>query len=154
VWVPLRWGLQFWVHAAWCVGGRDASSHLSSPDPSVHHPPHREPSKAVQRVADADRPAEAFTTDRAVRSGRANAASGRILVNVPNDHFGPILPEHDPERGLVSAVTCPCSCGGCPSVATLANQLQLPTASDVFCMLQLLTSHIQSPHTWAPHVVV
>jgi hypothetical protein len=30
-----------------------------------------------------------------VRNGRANAASGRIMVNVPNDHFGPILPEHD-----------------------------------------------------------
>jgi hypothetical protein len=44
---------------------------------------------------------EAFTTERAVRNGRANAASGRILVNVPNDHFGPILAEHDPEKGRV-----------------------------------------------------
>ena len=85
-----------------------------------------------------DRPDEAFTTERAVRAGRANAASGerhearhpmgarraargccqalhvpavqrglvlaakppratgRIMVNVPNDHFGPIPPEADP----------------------------------------------------------
>lgn len=40
-------------------------------------------------------------TERAQRSGRANAASGRIMVTVPNDHFGPILPEHDPENGKV-----------------------------------------------------
>jgi hypothetical protein len=37
-----------------------------------------------------------------VRNGRANAASGRIMVNVPNDHFGPILHEHDPTTGKVS----------------------------------------------------
>jgi len=57
---------------------------------------------AVQaaRVPDKDRPDEAFTTDRAVRAGRANAASGRIMVTCPGDHFGPILPEHDPDRGL------------------------------------------------------
>ena len=64
----------------------------------------REPSnKPYQRVNDSDRPKEAFTTERAVRNGRANAASGRILVDVPNDHFGPILPEHDPDRGQVSS---------------------------------------------------
>jgi hypothetical protein len=54
-------------------------------------------------------PDEAFTTDRAQRAGRANAASGRIMVTVPNDHFGPILPEHDPENGKVRAhVGLPC----------------------------------------------
>lgn len=47
------------------------------------------------------RPDEAFVTERAQRSGRANAASGRIMVTVPNDHFGPILAEHDPENGKV-----------------------------------------------------
>ncbi|KAL3132357.1 hypothetical protein ABBQ32_008933 [Trebouxia sp. C0010 RCD-2024] len=52
-----------------------------------------------ERVRNKDRPDEAFTTDRAVRAGRANAASGRIMVTVPNDHFGPIPPEADP-RGL------------------------------------------------------
>lgn len=53
-----------------------------------------------ERIRDKDRPDEAFTTARAVRAGRANAASGRIMVTVPNDHFGPIPPEADP-RGLV-----------------------------------------------------
>ncbi|EIE25476.1 hypothetical protein COCSUDRAFT_13684 [Coccomyxa subellipsoidea C-169] len=52
--------------------------------------------KIVVHINDKDRPDEAFTTDRAVRSGRANAASGRIMVTVPGDHFGPIPPEADP----------------------------------------------------------
>jgi hypothetical protein len=69
-------------------------------------PPRRQPTPrciphAPRRDADESRPAEAFTTERAVRAGRANAASGRIMVNVPNDHFGPILPEHDPTNGKV-----------------------------------------------------
>ncbi|KAL0024465.1 hypothetical protein WJX77_007093 [Trebouxia sp. C0004] len=61
----------------------------------------REPSNIsnFERVRDKDRPDEAFTTARAVRAGRANAASGRIMVTVSNDHFGPIPPEADP-RGL------------------------------------------------------
>ncbi|KAK9800861.1 hypothetical protein WJX73_001980 [Symbiochloris irregularis] len=50
----------------------------------------------VERMNDKDRPDEAFTTDRAVRAGRANASSGRIMVTVPGDHFGPIPPEADP----------------------------------------------------------
>eukprot|EP00898_Chlorokybus_atmophyticus_P000413 jgi/Chlat1/1372/Chrsp119S01790 len=41
-------------------------------------------------VANSLRPDEAFTTDRAQRAGRANAAS---------DHFGPIEASADPERG-------------------------------------------------------
>ena len=62
----------------------------------------RDPAKEsnFERIKDKDRPDEAFTTDRAVRAGRANAASGRIMVTIPNDHFGPIPPEADP-RGLV-----------------------------------------------------
>ena len=63
----------------------------------------------VQRIRDKDRPDEAFTTDRAVRAGRANASSGRIMVTVPGDHFGPIPPEHDP-RGLVRALLSPTAC--------------------------------------------
>ncbi|GBF96461.1 hypothetical protein Rsub_09260 [Raphidocelis subcapitata] len=59
----------------------------------------RDNPKAYERINNADRPDEAFTTERAQRAGRANAASGRIMVTVPNDHFGPILPEHDPENG-------------------------------------------------------
>ncbi|XP_057420488.1 E3 ubiquitin-protein ligase ORTHRUS 2-like [Lotus japonicus] len=45
-----------------------------------------------------DRPDQAYTTDRAQRSGRANACSGKIFVTVPTDHFGPILPQNDPLR--------------------------------------------------------
>jgi E3 ubiquitin-protein ligase UHRF1 len=52
----------------------------------------------VMRVPDRDRPDDAFTTERAVRAGRANAASGRLMVTCPGDHFGPIGPEFDPER--------------------------------------------------------
>lgn len=60
-----------------------------------------EAAKSQVRINNSSRPDEAFTTDRAVRAGRANAASGRIRVTIPNDHFGPILAEHDPERGKV-----------------------------------------------------
>ncbi|KAK6930736.1 SRA-YDG [Dillenia turbinata] len=47
-----------------------------------------------------DRPDKAFTTERAKRSGKANACSGKVFVTAPPDHFGPILAEHDPERKL------------------------------------------------------
>lgn len=50
----------------------------------------------MQRIHDKDRPDEAFTTERAQRAGRANAASGRIMVTIPGDWFGPIPAEHDP----------------------------------------------------------
>ncbi|XP_047314654.1 E3 ubiquitin-protein ligase ORTHRUS 2-like, partial [Impatiens glandulifera] len=43
-----------------------------------------------------DRPDSAYTTDRAKRAGKGNASSGKILVTIPSDHFGPILAEHDP----------------------------------------------------------
>jgi E3 ubiquitin-protein ligase UHRF1 len=56
----------------------------------------RPSSKAFVRINNDDRPDEAFTTERAQRAGRANAASGRIMVNIPNDHFGPIPAEADP----------------------------------------------------------
>lgn len=109
---------------------------------------------AASSINNDDRPDEAFTTERAQRAGRANAASGwfcssdttraqhqhcrklalslsshrptgravlarcrrprawvpvvlpryagRIMVNIPNDHFGPIPAEADP-RGTVSS---------------------------------------------------
>ena len=47
---------------------------------------------------------EAFTTDRAQRAGMANAASGRIFVTCPGDHFGPISEKFDP-RGQVRPPT-------------------------------------------------
>ncbi|XP_027355396.1 E3 ubiquitin-protein ligase ORTHRUS 2-like [Abrus precatorius] len=45
-----------------------------------------------------DRPDQPYTTERAQRNGRANAASGKIFVTVPTDHFGPITAENDPLR--------------------------------------------------------
>lgn len=42
-------------------------------------------------------PENAFRTKRA-KTGRANAACGRIYVTVPFDHFGPIPAENDPVR--------------------------------------------------------
>lgn len=59
----------------------------------------RAAAKTFVRMNNDDRPDEAFTTERAQRSGRANASSGRIMVNIPNDHFGPIPAEADP-RGI------------------------------------------------------
>lgn len=56
----------------------------------------RPSNKPFVRINNDDRPDEAFTTERAQRAGRANAASGRIMVNIPNDHFGPIPAEADP----------------------------------------------------------
>lgn len=55
-------------------------------------------SKVYHFVHNQDRPDKAFTTERAQKSGKANAASGKIFVTVPPDHFGPIMAENDPER--------------------------------------------------------
>lgn len=54
--------------------------------------------KTYQFIRNMDRPEKAFTTERAKKTGKANACSGRIYVTVPSDHFGPILAENDPER--------------------------------------------------------
>ena len=81
----------------------------------VQNPDHN---NHFERVRNKDRPDEAFTTDRAVRAGRANAASGRIMVTVPNDHFGPIPAEADP-RGLVRAVKALCYTVALPSSSLL-----------------------------------
>uniref|UniRef100_A0A5B7AQV8 RING-type E3 ubiquitin transferase n=1 Tax=Davidia involucrata TaxID=16924 RepID=A0A5B7AQV8_DAVIN len=56
------------------------------------------PQKVYHFVHNQDRPDKAYTTERAKKAGKANAASGRIFVTVPPDHFGPILAENDPER--------------------------------------------------------
>ncbi|WVZ95650.1 hypothetical protein U9M48_041384 [Paspalum notatum var. saurae] len=47
-----------------------------------------------------DRPDKAFTTERAKKSGKANASSGQIFVTIAPDHFGPILAENDPRRNM------------------------------------------------------
>ncbi|KAL3631749.1 E3 ubiquitin-protein ligase ORTHRUS 2 [Castilleja foliolosa] len=58
------------------------------------------PQTAYRFVHNQDRPDRAFTTERAKKAGMANAASGRIFVTVPKDHFGPISAESDPVRNL------------------------------------------------------
>ncbi|KAK7371808.1 hypothetical protein VNO80_05173 [Phaseolus coccineus] len=56
------------------------------------------PSKVCHFMRNQDRPDTAFTTERAKKTGKANACSGKIFVTVPPDHFGPIPAENDPKR--------------------------------------------------------
>ncbi|XP_022134817.1 E3 ubiquitin-protein ligase ORTHRUS 2-like isoform X2 [Momordica charantia] len=56
------------------------------------------PQKVYHFVHNQNRPDKAYTTDRAQKKGKANAASGKIFVTIPSDHFGPIPAENDPER--------------------------------------------------------
>ncbi|PWA80235.1 hypothetical protein CTI12_AA195760 [Artemisia annua] len=58
------------------------------------------PSKAYISVLNQNKPDKAYTTERAKKTGKANACSGKIFVTVPPDHFGPITAENDPERGM------------------------------------------------------
>ena len=54
--------------------------------------------KVAHFIHNQSRPDKAFVTERAKKSGKANACSGKIFVTIPHDHFGPIPPENDPER--------------------------------------------------------
>ncbi|PON37625.1 Cdk-activating kinase assembly factor [Parasponia andersonii] len=54
--------------------------------------------KTYHFVRNQNRPDKAFTTERAKKSGKANACCGKIFVTSAPDHFGPILAENDPER--------------------------------------------------------
>ncbi|ESQ46164.1 hypothetical protein EUTSA_v10000657mg [Eutrema salsugineum] len=54
--------------------------------------------RVYHHISNQDRPEKAFTTDRAKKTGKANACSGRIYVTIPPDHFGPIPAENDPVR--------------------------------------------------------
>ncbi|KAK4763620.1 hypothetical protein SAY87_013058 [Trapa incisa] len=54
--------------------------------------------KVQHFIHNQNRPDKAFTTERAKRTGKANACSGKIFVTTPPDHFGPITAEYDPER--------------------------------------------------------
>ncbi|KAI3956950.1 hypothetical protein MKX01_000984 [Papaver californicum] len=56
------------------------------------------PVKVYHVIQNQSRPDEAFTTERAKKTGKANACSGKIFVTIPSDHFGPILAENDPRR--------------------------------------------------------
>ncbi|KAJ1388574.1 hypothetical protein SESBI_38990 [Sesbania bispinosa] len=67
------------------------------------------PSRVPPYTNNQDKPDQPYMTDRAQRKGRANAASGKIFVTVPTDHFGPIPPENDPlhNKGLVVGESWP-----------------------------------------------
>ncbi|KAL6176123.1 hypothetical protein ACLB2K_052759 [Fragaria x ananassa] len=56
------------------------------------------PAKVYHYIQNQNRPDKAYTTERAQKTGKANAASGKIFVTIPSDHFGPIPAENDPER--------------------------------------------------------
>ncbi|CAK9199255.1 unnamed protein product [Sphagnum troendelagicum] len=56
------------------------------------------PPKVYQHRDNDSRPDKCFTTSRAVKTGKANACSGKIFVTIPPDHFGPIPAENDPLR--------------------------------------------------------
>ncbi|CAI9275241.1 unnamed protein product [Lactuca saligna] len=58
------------------------------------------PPKAYFSVLNQNKPDKAYTTERAKKTGKANACSGKIFVTVPPDHFGPITAANDPERGM------------------------------------------------------
>ncbi|KAK1408734.1 hypothetical protein QVD17_40748 [Tagetes erecta] len=58
------------------------------------------PLKPYYSVLNQNKPDKAYTTERAKKTGKANACSGKIFVTVPPDHFGPIPAENDPERGM------------------------------------------------------
>ncbi|KAL0421642.1 UNVERIFIED_CONTAM: E3 ubiquitin-protein ligase ORTHRUS 2 [Sesamum latifolium] len=66
---------------------KHSQSDFAGGAPRVHHFIHNQ-----------DRPDKAFTTERAQKSGKANACSGKIFVTVPLDYFGPITAESDPQR--------------------------------------------------------
>ncbi|CAJ2633543.1 E3 ubiquitin-protein ligase orthrus 2-like protein [Trifolium pratense] len=54
--------------------------------------------KVYQVVHNDERPDTCFRTERAIKTGKANACSGKIFVTIPLDHFGPIGAENDPIR--------------------------------------------------------
>lgn len=56
------------------------------------------PIKVYHFMHNQNRPDKAFTTERAQRGGKSNAASGKIFVTTAPDHFGPIPAENDPIR--------------------------------------------------------
>lgn len=55
-------------------------------------------SKVYHTVNNDELPDTAFTTERAKKTGKANACSGKIFVTIAKDHFGPIVAENDPTR--------------------------------------------------------
>ncbi|CAA2955152.1 E3 ubiquitin-protein ligase ORTHRUS 2-like [Olea europaea var. sylvestris] len=90
--IPSKMAREPRINSAIVMAIRNAKmsqSNVSGGVPRVNHFVHNK-----------DRPDKAYTTERAKKSGKANACSGKIFVTVPLDHFGPITAEHDPERNL------------------------------------------------------
>ena len=96
----------------------------------------------AKKLADANskRKDYAAPTENAQRSGLANAASGKLFVNCPADHFGPIGPEFDltgKNRGLVvcdtwqSRLECRQYGAHFPHVAGIAGQSNFGSQSVV-----------------------
>ncbi|CAD6226091.1 unnamed protein product [Miscanthus lutarioriparius] len=81
-------------------------------------------------IKNVDKPDRAYTTERAKRAGKANASSSKIFVTTAQDHFGPILPEHDPirETGVrvgekwTDRFECRQWCAHLPHIAGIAGQ--------------------------------
>ncbi|KAL4298460.1 hypothetical protein S245_057817 [Arachis hypogaea] len=61
-----------------------------------------QPKVYVSRKND-ELPDTCFTTERAKKTGKANACSGKIFVTIPSDFLGPITAEYDPRnnRGVL-----------------------------------------------------
>ncbi|KAJ7957167.1 E3 ubiquitin-protein ligase ORTHRUS 2-like [Quillaja saponaria] len=87
--IPSKMASQPRINSALVVAIRTAkmSKHVTSGPLRVYHCVHNQ-----------NRPDQAYMTERAKRNGKANAASGKIFVTVPHDHFGPIPAENDPVR--------------------------------------------------------
>lgn len=92
------------------------------------------------KIANDARPEQAFTTEAAQRTGLANAASGKLFVTCPTDHFGPIGPEFDGSgnrRGLTvgdtwgSRLECRQYGAHFPHVAGIAGQSEVGAQSVV-----------------------
>lgn len=90
--IPSKMASQPRINSALVIAIRMAKAAANAGD-SQSGPP-----KVYTYIQNQDKPDKAFMTDRAKRKGLSNAASGRIFVTVPPDHFGPILAENDPER--------------------------------------------------------
>ncbi|MCL7035924.1 hypothetical protein MKW94_004732, partial [Papaver nudicaule] len=56
------------------------------------------PSKLQHFVHNQNKPDKAYMAERAKKTGKSNACSGKTFVTTPPDHFGPILAENDPVR--------------------------------------------------------
>lgn len=88
--IPAKMASQPRINSALVIAIRMAKMSKSNNvlgTPKVHH-----------FIQNQNKPDKAYTTERAKKTGKANACSGKIFVTVASDHFGPIPAENDPER--------------------------------------------------------